>query len=150
MVEVLEDMPGVSEVYAHDVDDEDTFKRIAVWVVRAAEQPALTADAVREWVRAQLADHSIPRDVHFVDELPRNAVGKVVPRFLPGLGQKIEPPARIELATFSLRVRCSTDGAIVAGQQCCSVEGVYRSPRGARNPQVRTRCTQGAGGPACR
>ena len=88
VVEVLEDMPGVSEVYAHGVDDEDTFKRIAVWVVRAAEQPALTADAVREWVRAQLADHSIPRDVHFVDELPRNAVGKVVPRFLPGLGQK--------------------------------------------------------------
>ena len=88
VVEVLEDMPGVSEVYAHGVDDDDTFKRIAVWVVRAAEQPALTADAVREWVRARLADHSIPRDVHFVDELPRNAVGKVVPRFLPGLGQK--------------------------------------------------------------
>ena len=43
---------------------------------------------LRDWVRARLADHSIPRDVHFVDELPRNAVGKVVPRFLPGLGQK--------------------------------------------------------------
>jgi len=85
VVEVLEDMPGVGEVYAHGVDDEQMFKRIAVWVVRSAD---ITADAVREWVRAHLADHSIPRDVHFVDELPRNAVGKVVPRFLPGLGQK--------------------------------------------------------------
>ena len=85
VVEVLEDMPGVSEVYAHGVDDEQMFKRIAVWVVRSAD---ITADAVRDWVRAHLADHSIPRDVHFVDELPRNAVGKVVPRFLPGLGQK--------------------------------------------------------------
>ena len=85
VVEVLEDMPGVSEVYAHGVDDEQMFKRIAVWVVKSAD---ITADAVREWVRAHLADHSIPRDVHFVDELPRNAVGKVVPRFLPGLGQK--------------------------------------------------------------
>ena len=37
----------------------------------------ITADAVRDWVRAHLADHSIPRDVHFVDELPRNAMGKV-------------------------------------------------------------------------
>ena len=85
VVEVLEDMPGVGEVYAHGVDDEQMFKRIAVWVVKTAD---LTADAVRDWVRAHLADHSIPRDVHFVDELPRNAVGKVVPRFLPGLGQK--------------------------------------------------------------
>ena len=85
VVEVLEDMPGVGEVYAHGVDDEQMFKRIAVWVVRSAD---ITADAVRDWVRAHLADHSIPRDVHFVDELPRNAVGKVVPRFLPGLGQK--------------------------------------------------------------
>ena len=85
VVEVLEDMPGVGEVYAHGVDDEQMFKRIAVWVVKSAD---LTADAVREWVRAHLADHSIPRDVHFVDELPRNAVGKVVPRLLPGLGQK--------------------------------------------------------------
>lgn len=85
VMEVLEDMPGVGEVYAHGVDDEDTFKRIAVWVVRSAD---ITADGVRDWVRARLADHSIPRDVHFVDELPRNAVGKVVPRFLPGLGQK--------------------------------------------------------------
>ncbi|MBF4547413.1 AMP-binding protein [Corynebacterium afermentans subsp. lipophilum] len=83
VVEVLEDMPGVGEVYAHGVDDEQMFKRIAVWVVKSAD---LTADAVRDWVRAHLADHSIPRDVHFVDELPRNAVGKVVPRFLPGLG----------------------------------------------------------------
>ena len=85
VVEVLEDMPGVGEVYAHGVDDDEMFKRIAVWVVKSAD---LTADAVRDWVRAHLADHSIPRDVHFVDELPRNAVGKVVPRFLPGLGQK--------------------------------------------------------------
>ena len=85
VVEVLEDMPGVGEVYAHGVDDADTFKRIAVWVVRSAD---ITAEGVREWVGSHLADHSVPRDVHFVDALPRNAVGKVVPRFLPGLGQK--------------------------------------------------------------
>ena len=78
-------MPGVGEVYAHGVVDDDTFKRIAVWVVKTAE---ITEEAVRDWVRSRLADHSIPRDVHFVDKLPRNAVGKVVPRFLPGLGQK--------------------------------------------------------------
>ena len=87
VVEVLEEMPGVDEVYAHGVDDDVMFKRIAVWIVRAgtAAGDALTEDSVREWVRNHLADHSIPRDVHFVEELPRNAIGKVVPRFLPGI-----------------------------------------------------------------
>ncbi len=82
VTEVLDDMPGIHEVYAHGVDDPDTFKRIAVWVVKNAE---ISADEVRDWVRSRLADHSVPRDVHFIDELPRNAVGKVVPRFLPGI-----------------------------------------------------------------
>ena len=90
VTETLEPMPGVADVYSGGVDDNETFKRIAVWVVRSNDEAgrSLTADAIRDWVRAKLAHHSIPRDVHFVDELPRNAVGKVVPRFLPGLRQK--------------------------------------------------------------
>ena len=88
VVEVLDDMPGIDEVYAHGVDDDETFKRIAVWIVRDDSSTGISADDVRTWVRERLADHSVPRDVRFVDTLPRNAVGKVVPRFLPGLGQK--------------------------------------------------------------
>lgn len=82
--EVLEPMPGIADLSAKGVEDEDTFERIAVWIVRKDSEAgrALTEDSVRAWVADHLADHSIPRDVHFVDELPRNAVGKVVPRFL--------------------------------------------------------------------
>ena len=83
--EVLEPMPGVHDLAARGVDDEVTFKRIAVWIVRE-DSPAgesLSAESVRQWVRDNLADHSVPRDVHFVDQLPRNATGKVMARFLP-------------------------------------------------------------------
>ncbi|MDY5786071.1 AMP-binding protein [Corynebacterium sp.] len=85
VTEVLERMPGIFEVHSGGVDDEHTFKRIAVWVVRTDDETGrtVTADAVRAWVRDNLADHSIPRDVNFVDSLPRNATGKVVPRNLP-------------------------------------------------------------------
>lgn len=85
VTETLESMPGVADIYAGGVDDEDTFKRIAVWVVRSDDDHgrALTADAVRDWVRDKLAHHSIPRDVNFVDSLPRNPTGKVMARFLP-------------------------------------------------------------------
>lgn len=84
VTEVLEAMPGVAEVHAGGVDDEALFKRVAVWVVRTKDAlgDAVSADAVREFVRSNLAEHSVPRDVHFCDKLPRNATGKVVPRFL--------------------------------------------------------------------
>ncbi|WP_342318900.1 AMP-binding protein [Corynebacterium mayonis] len=85
VTEVLERMPGIFELHSGGVDDEDTFKRVAVWVVRSDDDAgrALTADAVRNWVRDNLADHSVPRDVNFVDSLPRNATGKVMPHHLP-------------------------------------------------------------------
>lgn len=81
---VLERMPGVDDLYVGSVDDPDTFKRVAVWIVRTDDRAgqALTAASVQAWVRDHLAEHSIPRDVHFVDALPRNATGKVVPREL--------------------------------------------------------------------
>ena len=37
----------------------------------------------RGLVRQRLAKFSVPRDVVFLAELPRNATGKVVPRLLP-------------------------------------------------------------------
>lgn len=82
--DVLEPMPGVADLYAGGVDDDEMFARIAVWVVRedSAEGRALTKESVQEWVRVKLAHHSVPRDVHFVDELPRNATGKVVRKLL--------------------------------------------------------------------
>ncbi|APT91771.1 acyl-CoA synthetase [Corynebacterium phocae] len=81
---VLEALPGIKEVHAGGVSDEQSFERIAVWVVRTndAAGKALDAHTIQDFVRERLADHSIPRDVHFLDKLPRNATGKVVPRLL--------------------------------------------------------------------
>ena len=42
----------------------------------------LTADEVKDLVRANRARHCVPREVVFLDELPRNATGKVVKREL--------------------------------------------------------------------
>ncbi|WIM67961.1 AMP-binding protein [Corynebacterium breve] len=83
--DILEPMPGIADLHAGGVDDDETFARIAVWIVRSDDDAgrSLTSDAVRDWVREHLAEHSVPRDVNFIDEMPRNATGKVVPRFLP-------------------------------------------------------------------
>lgn len=39
---------------------------------------SMTSDDVVSWCRENMANFKVPREVHFVDELPRNATGKVV------------------------------------------------------------------------
>lgn len=83
--EILARMPGVGDLYIRGVEDPDTFQRLAAWVVREdnATGAALTEESIQEYVASKLAEHSIPRDVIFMDDLPRNPTGKVMPRMLP-------------------------------------------------------------------
>jgi fatty-acyl-CoA synthase len=50
-----------------------------------ASQP-ITAAELQEYVKANLARYKVPRDVHFVAGLPRNATGKVLKRFFEPKG----------------------------------------------------------------
>jgi len=79
--ELLSHHHAVAEAAAIGVDDERFGQRLSVFVVRRTGA-ALTADEVREYVRANLAGYKVPRDVEFRDELPRNPTGKVLKRDL--------------------------------------------------------------------
>ncbi|HEY3007855.1 MAG TPA: AMP-binding protein [Micromonosporaceae bacterium] len=80
--DLLAGLPQVRDVAVIGVPDEEFGQRLAAYLVlRDGER--LDADAVRQQVRRNLARFSVPRDVFFVAELPRNATGKVVPRDLP-------------------------------------------------------------------
>ncbi|RDA89249.1 hypothetical protein CP532_0551 [Ophiocordyceps camponoti-leonardi (nom. inval.)] len=58
-----------------DDDDDDNDKTTAAV---PAPAPALTQDAVRDWVRARLSNHLVPKHVFFwPDEFPKTASGKV-------------------------------------------------------------------------
>jgi fatty-acyl-CoA synthase len=67
----------VVEVAVVGVPDEEFGQRLKAYVV-AAQGSDLDADTVREYVRANLARYKVPREVEFLDELPRNATGKVL------------------------------------------------------------------------
>ena len=73
--EVLAQCPGVAEVAVIGLPDAEFGEQVAAVVVR--DDPALTADALVAFCRDQLASYKKPRTVHFVDTLPRNALGKV-------------------------------------------------------------------------
>ncbi|MBC3190671.1 AMP-binding protein [Pseudonocardia sp. C8] len=76
-------LDGVREACVLGVDDADYGQRLAAWVVLEPGAD-LDADTIRDRVRSDLAKFAVPRDVHFLDELPRNQTGKVLRKDLPG------------------------------------------------------------------
>ena len=69
--------PGVAEAAVTGEQDPDLGERIIGWVVpREGEAPG--ADELIDRVAGALAPHKRPREIRFLDELPRNAMGKVV------------------------------------------------------------------------
>ncbi len=78
---LLAEHPDVVEASVVGVYDDDFGKRLAAYVVSRPDS-GLDADAVRSHVRAHLARHKIPRDVVFIERLPRNEAGKVLRRQL--------------------------------------------------------------------
>ena len=57
--------------------DDDLGERIVAWVVAEDDAPPAERELI-DHVAAELAPHKRPREVRFLDELPRNAMGKVV------------------------------------------------------------------------
>ncbi|MCA1670625.1 MAG: long-chain fatty acid--CoA ligase, partial [Thermomicrobia bacterium] len=55
--------------------DAEFGEQVAAVVIRS--DPALTAETLIAFCRDQLAGFKKPRTVHFVDTLPRNALGKL-------------------------------------------------------------------------
>jgi malonyl-CoA/methylmalonyl-CoA synthetase len=74
--EVIEGCPGVSEVAVVGLPDPEFGERVVAAVVR--EDHGLTAEKVKDFCREELASFKKPREVVFVDVLPRNALGKVL------------------------------------------------------------------------
>jgi acyl-CoA synthetase (AMP-forming)/AMP-acid ligase II len=72
---------AIAEVAVFGLPDEEFGERLAAVIVRRAGTE-LDADGVRAFVRDNLAAYKVPRDVEFVDELPRTATGKVLKRHL--------------------------------------------------------------------
>jgi malonyl-CoA/methylmalonyl-CoA synthetase len=73
--EVVEGCPGATEVAVVGLPDPEFGERVVAAVVR--DDPGLTAEKVVEFCREDLAGYKKPRQVVFVDTLPRNALGKV-------------------------------------------------------------------------
>ena len=72
---------AVSDVAAVGVDDKDFGQRLRAFVVLESGKEA-SEDELKGYVTQNLARYKVPREIVFIDELPRNATGKVLKREL--------------------------------------------------------------------
>jgi acyl-CoA synthetase (AMP-forming)/AMP-acid ligase II len=79
--DLLADHDAVDEVAVIGVADEQFGQRLKAFVVRSPGASA-TEDELKDYVKANLARYKVPREIDFLDELPRNATGKVLKREL--------------------------------------------------------------------
>jgi acyl-CoA synthetase (AMP-forming)/AMP-acid ligase II len=79
--EVLFRHPGIRDAAVVGAPDDYWGESVRAFVV-AAPGAGLEARDVIEHCRPHLAPHKLPRQVRFVDALPRNAAGKVLKRDL--------------------------------------------------------------------
>jgi acyl-CoA synthetase (AMP-forming)/AMP-acid ligase II len=79
--DLLADHEAVVEVAVIGVEDEEFGQRLKAFVV-IEEDGAAGEDDLKAHVKANLASYKTPREIEFLDELPRNATGKVLKREL--------------------------------------------------------------------
>jgi fatty-acyl-CoA synthase len=72
---------AVCEVAVVGIKDEQFGQRLRAFVVLDSGRQA-SADELKDHVKANLARYKVPREIVFIDELPRNATGKVLKREL--------------------------------------------------------------------
>lgn len=73
--------PEVVEATALGVEDKEWGHRLRAFVVKT-EGASVDEDTIKAYVKDNLARYKVPREVIFLDELPRNPTGKILKREL--------------------------------------------------------------------
>ena len=76
--------PDVADVACVGVPDDEMGERLVAFVelTAAAEPDGHRSAALIAWCRESLAGYKCPKEVRFVDEIPRNPMGKIDKRSL--------------------------------------------------------------------
>jgi len=79
--DLLADHEAIDEVAVIGVEDEQFGQRLKAYAVRTKGRSVEEAD-LKTYVKRNLAGYKVPREIVFMEELPRNATGKILKRDL--------------------------------------------------------------------
>ena len=83
--DLLSGHKGVADVAVFGIDDEKFGQRLKAVVVKRKGQK-VSEKELKDYVKSNLAGYKVPRDIDFIDELPRTATGKILKRELAEKG----------------------------------------------------------------
>jgi acyl-CoA synthetase (AMP-forming)/AMP-acid ligase II len=79
--DLLANHDSVKEAAVIGVDDDEFGQRLKAFVV-LSDGKSVDEDDIKGYVKKNLARYKVPREIEFLDSLPRNATGKVLKREL--------------------------------------------------------------------
>jgi fatty-acyl-CoA synthase len=88
--DLLSHHEAIDDAAVVGVEDEKFGQRLRAFVVRS-DSASVSEDELKDYVKANLASYKVPRDIVFLDELPRNATGKVLKRELSEYEDAVPP-----------------------------------------------------------
>lgn len=92
--EALREHAGIAEVAVVGIPDETWGDRVVACVVMKPDAAPASETSIRDFARARMASYKVPKQVFFLSELPRNALGKVIK---PELAKRVGAhPPRIQ------------------------------------------------------
>ena len=75
--------PAVSEVAVHGLPDPEAGEIIKAWaVINQASKGKITEEELLAWCKENMTHYKVPRQIEFIEEVPKNAIGKVMRREL--------------------------------------------------------------------
>ncbi len=69
-------MAGVRDCAVFGIPDDEFGERLFACIERETDA-VLSSSAVQEFLRGKLANFKVPKDIQFLDALPREASGKI-------------------------------------------------------------------------
>ena len=91
---VLQSMPEILECGVVGVPNEKSGERVKAVIVK--KDPSLTVEQVKAYCRQNLTGYKMPKEIVFVDSIPKTPVGKILRRELKDIVAKEEAPAKQE------------------------------------------------------
>ena len=76
--DVLITHPGIEQVAVAGVPSEEWGEEVVAWIVPSPQEKLPSLKTVRDFGRQHLAAYKLPQRLVIVDDLPRNALGKVL------------------------------------------------------------------------
>jgi len=78
---ILSEHDAIVEVAVIGKQDEQSGERVCAYIV-VEQNTELNEEALKAYCKSQLTAYKVPKEIHFIDELPKSTVGKVLRREL--------------------------------------------------------------------